>query len=188
MKGKTMSRKTTPQLFADALLELSKKKTVDKITIKEIADQCGLSSQTFYNHFSDKHALILWIHKSFGDELLKKLEKNDYSFRDFTIENLRFYSDHAAFMLNALENTQGQDSYWVRSSEYAIAALEKYIREHFSIKSLSEKERMHLRMFVYANTEAYAYWALNDMIIPLEKMADYIIEGMPETLKKYFVA
>lgn len=182
-----MKKKATPQLLADALLELSKKKNIDKITIKEIVDQCGLSSQTFYNHFADKHALILWIHKSVGDELLKKLEKKDYSFHDLTVENLRFYSAHASFMLNALENTHGQDSYWVRSSENAIKVLEEYIKKHFSLDSLSEKEKMHLRMFVYAGTEAYAYWALNDMTIPLEEMADFIMEGMPETIKKYFI-
>ena len=42
-----MRKEKTFHLFADALLELSKKKTMDKITVKEIADQCGLSSQTF---------------------------------------------------------------------------------------------------------------------------------------------
>lgn len=182
-----MRKETTLQLFADALLELSKKKTVDKITVKEIADQCGLSSQTFYNHFSDKHALILWIHKSYGEELIRKLGNDGYSFRDLMIENLRFYADHASFFLNVLTNTQGHDSYWIQSSENAIAILEKYIKERFSADSLSEKERMHLRMYVYANTEAYAYWALNNMTIPLEKMADYLIEAMPETIKKYFV-
>ena len=182
-----MRKETTLQLFADAILELSKKKTVDKITVKEIADQCGLSCQTFYNHFSDKHALILWIHKSFGEGLIEKLGKNDYSFRDLMIENLRFYSEHATFFLNALTNTQGHDSYWIQSSENAIAILEEYIGNHFSADSLSEKVRLHLRMYVYANTEVYAYWAVNNMTIPLEKMADYLIEAMPETIKKYFV-
>ena len=182
-----MRKKTAPQLFADALMEISKKKNVDKITVKEIVEQSGLSSQTFYNHFTDKHALILWIHKSVGDELMKKLGKNNYSFRDLTIENLRFYSEHASFMLNALGNTYGQDSYWIRSSENAIEVLEEYIKKHFSLNSLPEKEGMHLRMFVYAVTEAYAYWALNDMSIPMEEMADVVIEAMPETIKKYFI-
>lgn len=183
-----MKKKTTQQLFADALLELSKKKTVDKITVKEIAEECGLSTQTFYNYFTDKHALILWIHKSVGDKLLKKLEKGDYSFRDLAIENLRFYSKHASFMLNALENTHGQDSYWLRASENAIEVSEEYIKEHFSPDSLPEKEKLHLRMYVYAVTEACAYWASNDMSIPLEEMADYVIEAMPETIRKYFIS
>lgn len=183
-----MRKKTAPQLFAEALLELSQKKNVDKITVKEIVEYCGLSSQTFYNYFSDKHALILWIHKSFGDELLNKLERNDYSFYDLTIENLRFYADHASFMLNALENTYGQDSYWIQSSENAIEVFEEYIKRRFALDALPEKERMHLRMYVYAVTEAYAYWALNNMEIPMEKMADFVIEAMPETIKKYFIS
>lgn len=91
------------------------------------------------------------------------------------IENLRFYADHVSFFLNALTNTQGQDSYWVQSSETVIAILEKYIGERFLEDPLPEEERMHLRMFIYANTEVYAYWALDDMAIPLEQMAAIIM-------------
>ena len=46
-----MKRKRTKELLADSLRELAKGKNVDKITIKEITDNCGYAPATFYRHF-----------------------------------------------------------------------------------------------------------------------------------------
>ncbi len=44
--------------IADVFLELVKKKSIDKITIKNIVEQCGITRQSFYYHFSDIFNLI----------------------------------------------------------------------------------------------------------------------------------
>ncbi len=48
-------------VLAESLKELSKKKPIDKITIKEITDKAGVIRPTFYNHFQDKYELLEWI-------------------------------------------------------------------------------------------------------------------------------
>ena len=48
-------KKTTKEILAESLQELSLNKSVDKITIKEIAQNCGMTATTFYNHFADKY-------------------------------------------------------------------------------------------------------------------------------------
>ena len=45
-------------VLAESLIELSAKKPIDKITIKEITDKAGVIRPTFYNHFQDKYELI----------------------------------------------------------------------------------------------------------------------------------
>lgn len=45
-------------LLAESLIELSAKKSIEKITIKEITDKAGVIRPTFYNHFQDKYELI----------------------------------------------------------------------------------------------------------------------------------
>ena len=55
-------QQTTKELLAESLKELSKFKAVDKITIKELTKNCGLTSPTFYNHFRDKYDLMAWIY------------------------------------------------------------------------------------------------------------------------------
>ena len=37
-----------------------KKAPVEKITVKEITEECGVTRQTFYRNFKDKYDLINW--------------------------------------------------------------------------------------------------------------------------------
>ena len=180
-----MRKRTAPKLLADALIELSKHKSLEKITIREIVEQCGLSSQTFYNHFSDKYALILWIHQSKGQELLQQYESGEISFQELCLENLKFYKAHATFMKNALSNTHGPDSYRVQSSENAIREFEACIKRTYPSEAYTTKEEIHLRMYVYSATEIYAYWIMRKPDMPIEEICEHLISGMPESLHKF---
>lgn len=46
--------------LAEAMKECMKKAPVEKITVKEITEECGVTRQTFYRNFQDKYDLINW--------------------------------------------------------------------------------------------------------------------------------
>lgn len=46
--------------LADAMKELLEHDSIDKITVKQIVDQCGVTRPTFYRHFKDKYDLVNW--------------------------------------------------------------------------------------------------------------------------------
>ena len=46
------------ELIEQSLLELLEHKSIEEITVTEIAKNCGISSRAFYNHFSDKHEVV----------------------------------------------------------------------------------------------------------------------------------
>ena len=50
----------TKQALANSLKSLLQKKTLNKITIKDIVDDCGVNRQTFYYHFQDVYDLVDW--------------------------------------------------------------------------------------------------------------------------------
>lgn len=54
--------------LANAMKELLVHTPVDKITVKQIVDQCDVTRPTFYRHFKDKYDLINW----YFDKLLVK--------------------------------------------------------------------------------------------------------------------
>lgn len=67
----------TKRALAASLKHLLAKKSLDKITVVDIAEDCGVNRQTFYYHFQDIYDLVDWI---FLDEASKALEgKKDYS-------------------------------------------------------------------------------------------------------------
>ena len=50
----------TKYLLAEALKICMKKAPLEKITVKDITDTCGISRQTYYRHFQDKQDLVNW--------------------------------------------------------------------------------------------------------------------------------
>ncbi len=61
----------TKRALEASLKKLLLKKPLDKITISDIADDCGMNRMTFYYHFQDIYDLIDW---SFAEEAEKILE------------------------------------------------------------------------------------------------------------------
>lgn len=43
----------TKDAISDTFLEILQKKNIDKITVKDISEACGITRQTFYYHFHD---------------------------------------------------------------------------------------------------------------------------------------
>lgn len=48
----------TKQLLAQALKQMLRKKTLEKMTISDLADCCGINRKTFYYHFKDIYDLV----------------------------------------------------------------------------------------------------------------------------------
>ena len=59
-------------VIAEAFLKLSRQKSVDKITVKDLVEACGISRQTFYYHFQDILEVIQWSAQQFFQEVLKR--------------------------------------------------------------------------------------------------------------------
>ncbi|MDQ0148337.1 TetR/AcrR family transcriptional regulator C-terminal domain-containing protein [Eubacterium multiforme] len=63
MKNSVLS-KMTKELFASALKKYMRKKPINKITIQEISNECGLNRRTFYRHFKDIYDLLEWSYQT----------------------------------------------------------------------------------------------------------------------------
>ena len=50
----------TKNALADSLKALLEFRPVDKITISDITDDCGVNRMTFYYHFQDIYDLLEW--------------------------------------------------------------------------------------------------------------------------------
>lgn len=54
----------TKQMLAECLKKLMATKSLDKITVKELVEACGVNRQTFYYHFQDIYELLGWVYRS----------------------------------------------------------------------------------------------------------------------------
>ena len=52
----------TKKALALSIKKLMETIPLSKISIRQIADNCGVNRQTFYYHFKDKFDLVNWIY------------------------------------------------------------------------------------------------------------------------------
>ena len=110
-------------LIADAFLKLSKEKNIDKITVKDIVDECGISRQSFYYHFQDILEVIEWSAEQAFQKLLERSMETDDAeavFQDFITA-----SDEASAMLRKLLNSQKRE----QVERLMVRAVRTYLQE-----------------------------------------------------------
>ncbi len=74
MKKTIQHTDRTKNMLAAALKKLMKQKPLDKITIQELTEICGIRRQNFYYHFEDIYDLMHWM---FECEALSLLEQHE---------------------------------------------------------------------------------------------------------------
>lgn len=62
----------TKRAISASLKNLLREKSLSKITVQEIADDCGINRQTFYYHFQDIYDLVEWTCIEDTDKVLKE--------------------------------------------------------------------------------------------------------------------
>ena len=73
----------TKRALAQALKELMMTQPLDKISVSNICEQCGLNRKSFYYHFRDKYELVSWIYYTeFMETALKKQYRDSWKFID----------------------------------------------------------------------------------------------------------
>ena len=110
-------------LIADAFLKLSKEKNIDKITVKDIVDECGISRQSFYYHFQDILEVIEWSAEQAFQKLLERSMETDDAeavFQDFITA-----SDEASAMLRKLLNSQKRE----QVERLMVRSVRAYLQE-----------------------------------------------------------
>lgn len=83
MRDYEAEKQGTKRRIVEAFWELYKTTNIEKITVKNIADACGIYRTTFYLHFTDVYAILERIEK----DLLESLRK--YAVEDAQTEEER---------------------------------------------------------------------------------------------------
>lgn len=92
---------TTKKALASSLKELMKTEPLEKISIAEISEKCGLNRKSFYYHFEDKYDLVNWI---FDTEFLAPASTRTYTEKWDGIEDLfRYLYENKCFYKKALK-------------------------------------------------------------------------------------
>lgn len=98
MKHNEQSQQTK-QALSEALKAMMKKKPLNKITVRELVEDCGVNRKTFYYHFEDIYALLKW---TLEQEALLLFDK--YDLVHDNSKALEFVLDYVGENLAMLQN------------------------------------------------------------------------------------
>ena len=180
-----MKRKTTKEILAESFQELAAQKRIDKITITEITSNCGMSQPTFYNHFKDKYDLIEWIYIHESGEIMSKIGRDGYSWRNTLIDGAHYFAEKREYFLNALRHTSGQDSFLRYLQKVNSDLMLTEVRKKLMTEYIPDEIYGMIKVYVYGTVHHMLEWLINDRELSPEKVAEIWEHSLPEPLKQY---
>lgn len=178
-----MRRKTSKEILAESFRELAKTRAIDRITIKEIVDNCGYSPATFYRQFKDKYDLIAW---DYADEVGRILgdKSEEGSWHQALIRGANYYQEHVDYLSNLLNHTSGYESFRKNMTEINHVCLRKYVTS-ISDRPWDNLIDICLKLYCYGTVEITCDWILGKVKMSVDELVEVYEMSLPEPLHHY---
>ena len=139
-----IERLSTKELLAKSLKELAKTKPIDKITIKDITDNWGLSKRTFYHNFQDKAELVLFEY-SLSLSKVFNAENKDLSWLELMHKAIMEIVNNYDYYRNAFHVFDSSSSPINAMKSTASSTFEDFINAFDNVSDeYKDKIRLHL--------------------------------------------
>ena len=170
--------------FALSIKSLMKTKSLDKITVSSICDDCNLTRQTFYRNFTDKYDLVNWYFRMLCDKSFLLMGVS-LTLKEALIEKFTFIENEKiffcqAFRSNDCNNIQNYD-YEMIYQFYENAIIKQ------TNKKLEDDIKFLLQMYCTGSIDMTAKWVTGYLDLNKEKMVGLLIQSLPEPLKPYLL-
>ena len=155
--GEKMSEITTKRALEQALKSVLKTKNLKKVTIQDIADECGINRNTFYYHFKDIYDLVEWICIEDGKKALSQYRQYD-NWENGTIGLLNMMLENKAFVENVYRNVgrERMESFLFPQIKQVIASI--VYEEAEGISVTDEEKEFAAEMYQYIFVGVILRW------------------------------
>ena len=173
----------TKYKLAASMKECMKQMPVDKITVKNIVEGCGVARQTFYRNFLDKYDLINWY---FDKLLLKSFEHmgEGTTVYDGLVKKFEYLKEEHLFFAAAFRSDD-QNSLKEHDFELILQFYQDLIGRKTS-RPLGEDLQFLLEMYCRGSVYMTVKWVLTGMKDSPAKMSKKLVEAMPPRLAAVF--
>lgn len=173
----------TKYKLANSVKECMKTTPVDKITVKDIVEGCGVARQTFYRNFLDKYDLINWY---FDKLVLQSFEQigMGHTVLESLEQKFEFILKEKAFFTGAFRS----DDY-NSLKEHDFELILKFYMDLIGRKTsrpLDEELKFLLEMYCQGSVYMTVKWVLGGMKDTPKEMADKLVDAMPPKLSEVF--
>lgn len=182
-----MKRKTAKEMLAESFREIAEKKTVDRITVQDIIENCGYSKTTFYRLFKDKYDLMAWDYIRSHNQIMDQTENVDYEWKTTLIEGALLFNDQKEYLKNLLLHTNGLDSFSRNMKQIHFDSLKKCVLDASGLKELDVKTEMYVRTYCEGTVDLICDWVMGMYDASPEELAEVFENCLPVPLHKYLL-
>jgi len=178
----------TKNALSHSLKELMEHTPLNKITVKQLVDHCGLNRQTFYYHFQDIFDLLGWIYKTEAVESLAQYRSYS-TWTDGFYRIFCYIERNKSFCCNTL-NSLGRNHLDAYLYEVTNDLIMGVINELSSGMEVCEEDKHFIANFyTLAFTGLIIQWMREGMKEQphhmIEKLSDLIEGNFLKALHKY---
>ncbi len=153
----------TKKALVSSLVALCDEKKLNKITINDIVNKCGVNRNTFYYHFADIYDLLDYMFKSEYDDFIKSIKSYSDLGKGITlvIKEVSKYKNLITNVYNSINREQ------LEKYLYSVNAklFKGYITETHALENLSQEDM--------SIVEAYFKCGITGLVL------NWIERGMP---------
>lgn len=178
----------TKKALATSLKKAMQAAPINKISVKDIVDDCGLNRQTFYYHFQDIYELLGWIFKTEAVDHIA-------SCRSYTTWTSGFHKifnyieNNRAFCINTLNSLARThlDQYLYSVTNDLILGVVNEVSCHMNVRE--EDKQFMANFYTLAFTGLVIQWISNGMKqkpeVIIEKLSELVEGNFTRALQRY---
>jgi len=183
MPSEHKTNETIKYKLATAMKECMKSASVEKITVTEIVETCGVTRQTFYRNFKDKYDLINWY---FDKILLESFEHmgEGKTVYEGLVNKFHYIQQEKLFFKAAFKN---DDQNCLRDHDFQLicAFYAEQLETRMACR-LSRQLQFQLEMYCQGSIYMTVQWVLGYRKCSAEELAHALASAMPEELQTVF--
>ena len=138
--------KMTKQLIKNALIDLMEKKTINKITVKEICETADINRSTFYLHYVDQYALLEEIENDIINMTPRINLYYDVQIYTLLVEFFEFIQENKRLYLVLFKNSSGNSF----TNKVLDKVFGKDDKKPVWISNMSLQNELHFKMLMVA--------------------------------------
>ena len=173
---------STKKALADALKKMMAIKPIDKITVNELVESCGVSRQTFYYHFDDVYDLLEWVFEEDANANLPSKVVYDNWKHDVMLW-FKYLSDNSAFALNVYNsNSRMYMLHYIRSRlRGCIRSFSEIVAEDRAIDR--QDFEFIVEFYSHIVVGLIAQWMDQGMQLPKEITTDKVLRVLDNSIE-----
>ena len=169
--------------IAQAFEEVLEAQSFEKITVIEIARKCGISRQTFYNHFLDKYDLVNWMYRQLVVGTTGRIGI-DMTWERAVRTKLEIMRSKDWFFARVYQ-VSDRDSLLEHEPKLVFNYYESNLKR-LTGKVLNEQERYALMLYCHGAVRMTAEWIKAASSTPVDVIVEADMSALPSFAQRTF--